>query len=72
MTAKLINGVLELEIRDRGEGLPVSAVNGKTTSLGLRIVKRLAKQIEATFTLDGSNEGTSFRISTKLDNPLLD
>lgn len=68
MKATLINGVLDLEIRDDGKGIPESVLGGKPTSLGLRIVKRLAKQIASTYTLEGSETGTVFRISTPLNN----
>ncbi len=69
LNATLTNGWLTLEIRDYGLGMPDLDQLNNGTSLGLRIVKRLAKQIAASYTLEGSDEGTSFKIKTPIEQP---
>ena len=54
-----VSGVIQLLVADNGIGLP-TAWDWKTSpTLGLRLVRTLARQIEADMQVNGSN-GTAF------------
>jgi len=52
----------ELRIKDNGVGLPENFNLENSTSLGMEIIKLLAKQIDSTIKYTSSNTGTEFRI----------
>ncbi|WP_420571591.1 sensor histidine kinase [Kordia sp.] len=54
----------KLIVADNGEGLDASINLAKVKSLGLRLVKRLTKQLQGKFTLNNT-EGASFEITFK-------
>lgn len=59
-----------VEVRDNGIGLPDDFDEKKEKSLGIYLVNTLGKQLEADFSVDSGDWGTSFSISfIKSDKP---
>ncbi len=56
------DGLLEIEVIDSGPGLPDGALNRKSSSLGLSLVRALTKQIRGELTYDYDN-GSRFAFS---------
>jgi two-component sensor histidine kinase len=56
------NGRVTFEVQDDGIGLPRSFDMSQTTSLGLRIVQILARQLKGTLEVESVN-GSSFRVT---------
>ena len=56
------NGHVTVEVQDDGIGLPRSFDMNQTTSLGLRIVQILARQLKGTLEVETAN-GTRFRVT---------
>jgi PAS domain S-box-containing protein len=59
---RLESGELSLVCRDNGVGIPENVDWHNAPSLGLRIVRILAKQIDGTLTLDRSGGGTRWEL----------
>jgi two-component system, sensor histidine kinase PdtaS len=61
-----------LEVRDDGRGLPAGFDLARTDSLGIKIARTLARQLEATFTLDpATGGGTVMRLALPGERTLL-
>jgi PAS domain S-box-containing protein len=60
--ARLDSGVLSLLCQDDGVGMPEGFDWQNSQSLGLRIVRILASQINGELTLDGAGRGTRFEL----------
>jgi PAS domain S-box-containing protein len=64
------NGVLELEVRDSGVGLPANFRLDESHTFGLQIARTLALQLDGTMELT-TDAGTCVRITFPLETPAL-
>jgi len=55
------DGRMRLEVRDNGKGLPTDYRIGASSSLGMRLVRSLADQIEVDLSVETSG-GACFRL----------
>ncbi len=55
------NGCYIFQISDNGCGLPDEYLDGKTTGLGINLIRNLSRQLDADFRID-NNGGTSYRL----------
>jgi two-component system, sensor histidine kinase PdtaS len=62
---------IELSVRDDGRGLPPGFALDGATSLGLKIARTLARQLEAEFTLAPDKAGTLMRLVMPAERTLL-
>jgi two-component sensor histidine kinase len=60
--ARLESGDLTLSVEDNGVGLPAGFDWENSASVGLRVVRILAHQIDGTVTLDRGTDGTRFSV----------
>lgn len=70
----LEDNFIELEISDNGKGLPKKNKDEKGTGLGFDIIKKLCRQLQATYNYSSSQSGTTFSLKfkqRKLKMPLL-
>lgn len=51
-----------LTVRDNGVGIPENFIINKSSTLGLRLIDILAKQLDALYTFNKTDEGTDFTI----------
>jgi len=64
-------GHIELSVRDDGRGLPPGFDVGAANSLGLKIARTLARQLEADFTLRDGAPGTVMELRMPTERTLL-
>jgi len=59
------DGAFTLAVEDNGTGLPDGIEGGRSSSMGLRLVHRLANQIDATVSLERLSRGTRIALTFK-------
>ena len=56
------DNVIELEVSDNGKGLPKNSREKKGTGLGFDIIKKLCRQLQASYKYSSSESGTTFSL----------
>ncbi|MEI9898220.1 MAG: ATP-binding protein [Chthoniobacter sp.] len=56
------NGEVSLAVADDGVGLPAGLAPAKATTLGLRLINALSRQLRARLSLDSSATGSTMRL----------
>ncbi|MFH5883286.1 sensor histidine kinase [Halalkalibaculum sp. DA3122] len=63
LQSKTVGGKVLLEISDDGVGLPEDTGMDSQKSLGMSLIKKMAKQLSGKLDISSSQEGTTFRLS---------
>jgi two-component sensor histidine kinase len=62
------SGGIELVVADDGVGMPTNGPPDSDASLGLRLVRSLARQVDADLTILGQEPGTKVTLELEADN----
>ena len=65
LTRKKKNGLVEIRIEDNGVGLPNDYRDYVNQSLGMNLIDGLSRQLDAEYTFDSSDGGTTFSLIFK-------